>query len=415
MTNVLAGLNGRMLRYCMVGISASHWVLANTDTHSSIEEPALISSPVEHYIDIEALPDPSSLYQVELLIFKNNQSDSFDPNKIVTERWPDELTLVYPDALDFVHPPLQSRIESTEKIIETVNKLLISDQASASSQEPLINSEVSANDLMATNASNADDHQQITGAYTKQEIALSTLALLTELPKQALALSDAQEKISRNTVHRVLYHQAWIQSLDSSHAAKAIPIFGGEQYNDHYQLEGHVTISKDRFLHIKTDLWLMEFTAIELSNKDIQQQSLAHKNVFNLSKEGFPSTLPDLPIDNERIAMIEDQALNRSLNAEIDQAVNEVFDFDTEELNLEENDRIDDGLFALAEVINEQASKDEDEAIAVKVNQAIQYQLDKVYAVRQNKKISGRQINYLDHPKMGVIVSVKKHILPENN
>ncbi|MAV76448.1 MAG: hypothetical protein CL691_07500 [Cellvibrionales bacterium] len=413
MTNFLACLNGRMLRYCMIGISTSHWVVANADTHSSIEEPALISAPVEHYIDIDALPDPSSLYQVELLIFKNNQLDSFDPNGILTEQWPDELTLEYPDSLDFVHPPLQSTIQSTEKIIETVNTTLIPDEASASSQEPLINSNVSANDLMVTTASDADDHQQITGAYTKQEIALSTLALLTELPKQALILSEAQEKISRNTVHRVLYHQAWIQSLDSSVAAKAIPIFGGEKYNDHYQLEGHVTISKDRFLHIKTDLWLMEFTAIELSNKDIQQQSLAHQNVFNLSEEGFPGTLPDLPIDNERIALIEDQVLSRSLNAEIDQVINEFFYFDTVEVSPEENDRIDDDLFNLAEVINEQASKDKDEAIAVKENQVLQYQLNQVYAVRQNKKISSRQINYLDHPKIGVIVSVKKHILPE--
>ena len=74
---------------------------------------------------------------------------------------------------------------------------------------------------------------------------------------------------------------------------------------------------------------------------------------------------------------------------------------------------IDDGLFELAEEINEQAAKEAAEAIAIKENQAIQYQLNKVYTVRQNKKISGRQINYLDHPKMGVIVSIKKYILPE--
>ena len=92
MTNVLADLNGRMLRYCIVGIFASHLVLANTDTHSSMEERDLMSAPIEQYIDIDTLPDPSSLYQVELLMFKNNQTDSFDPNGIINERWPDDLT-----------------------------------------------------------------------------------------------------------------------------------------------------------------------------------------------------------------------------------------------------------------------------------------------------------------------------------
>ena len=413
MTNVLADLNGRMLRYCIVGISASHLALANTDTHSSMEERALMSAPIEQYIDIDALPDPSSLYQVELLIFKNNQTDNFDPNGIISERWPDELTLAYPETLDFVHPPLPSAIESTEKLIENENVTLISEEASSAPTAILINSEVSGTDLMLTNASN--NNHQTTSAYTKQEIALSTLALLTELPKQVLALSEAKKRISRNTVHRVLYHQAWIQSLDNSLKAKAIPIAGGEKYNDHYQLEGHVTISKDRFLHIKTDLWLMEFTAIELSEKEIQKQSLAHDNIFNLSNEGFPSSLPDLPIDYKRITTIEDQALNRSINTEIDQAINEIFYSDTLGISVDGyvDGSIDDGLFELAEEINEQAAKEAAEAIAIKENQAIQYQLNKVYTVRQNKKISGRQINYLDHPKMGVIVSIKKYILPE--
>ena len=413
MTNVLADLNGRMLRYCIVGISASHLALANTDTHSSMEERALMSAPIEQYIDIDALPDPSSLYQVELLIFKNNQTDNFDPNGIISERWPDELTLAYPETLDFVHPPLPSTIESTEKLIENENVTLISEEASSAPTAILINSEVSGTDLMLTNASN--NNHQTTSAYTKQEIALSTLALLTELPKQVLALREAEKRISRNTVHRVLYHQAWIQSLDNSLKAKAIPIAGGEKYNDHYQLEGHVTISKDRFLHIKTDLWLMEFTAIELSEKEIQKQSLAHDNIFNLSKESFPSSLPDLPIDYKRITTIEDQALNRSINTEIDQAINEIFYSDTLGISVEGyvDGSIDDGLFELAEEINEQAAKEAAEAIAIKENQAIQYQLNKVYTVRQNKKISGRQINYLDHPKMGVIVSIKKYILPE--
>lgn len=413
MTNVLADLNGRMLRYCIVGISASHLALANTDTHSSMEERALMSAPIEQYIDIDALPDPSSLYQVELLIFKNNQTDNFDPNGIISERWPDELTLAYPETLDFVHPPLPSTIESSEKLIENENVTLISEEASSAPTAILINSEVSGTDLMLTNASN--NNHQTTSAYTKQEIALSTLALLTELPKQVLALSEAEKRISRNTVHRVLYHQAWIQSLDNSLKAKAIPIAGGEKYNDHFQLEGHVTISKDRFLHIKTDLWLMEFTAIELSEKEIQKQSLAHDNIFNLSKESFPSSLPDLPIDYKRITTIEDQALNRSINTEIDQAINEIFYSDTLGISVDGyvDGSIDDGLFELAEEINEQAAKEAAEAIAIKENQAIQYQLNKVYTVRQNKKISGRQINYLDHPKMGVIVSIKKYILPE--
>ncbi|MEE3241357.1 MAG: CsiV family protein [Pseudomonadota bacterium] len=380
-----------------------------------MEERDLMPAPIEQYIDIDTLPDPSSLYQVELLIFKNNQTDNFDQNGIISEQWPDELTLAYPETLDFVHPPLPNTIETTERLIEIENETLMSNQASSTPTERLINIEVSGTNLRRMNARN--DNHQTTSAYTKKEIALSKLALLTELPMHALALSEANEKISRNTVHRVLYHRAWIQSLDNSFTAKAIPIAGGEKYNDHYQLEGHVTISKDRFLHIKTDLWLMEFTAIELSEKEIQKQSFAHHSVFNLEKGGFSRSLPDLPIDYNRITMVEDQALNNYINTEIDQAVNEIFYSAAVGSSIDKysDESIGNGLFELAEEINEQATKKVAEAIAKKENQEIQYQPNKVYVVRQNKKISSRQINYLDHPKMGIIVSIKKHILPEND
>ena len=149
----------------------------------------------------------------------------------------------------------------------------------------------------------------------------------------------------------------------------------------------------------------------------MQKKSVTNHNIFNLSKEGIPSSLPDLPIDYKRITMIEDQALNRSINTEIDQAINEIFYSDTVGISDDEysDDSIDGGLFELAEEINEQAAKEAAEAITIKENQAVKYQLNKVYAVRQNKKISGRKINYLDHPKMGVIVSIKKHLLPEND
>mgnify|MGYP001249508117 CR=1 FL=1 len=130
MTNVLADLNSRILRCCMVVFFASHLVLADTDTHPIMEERALIPASIEQYIDIDTLPDPSSLYQVELLIFKNNQTDNFDPNGIISERWPDELTLAYPETLDFVHPPLTDTIESTERFIENENATLISNEAS---------------------------------------------------------------------------------------------------------------------------------------------------------------------------------------------------------------------------------------------------------------------------------------------
>ncbi len=415
MTNILADLHSQMLRYCIVGIFASYLVLASSDTHSSMDERASMSPPIEQYIDIDTLPKPSSLYQVELLIFKNNQTDNFDPNGIISERWPDELTLAYPETLDFVHPPLPNTIKSTERFIESEKPTLISNETSTAPTERLIDNEVSGTELIPINVSN--NNHQITSAYTKQEIALSTLALLTELPEHALALSEANEKISRNTVHSVLYHRAWIQSLDNTVTAKAIPIAGGEKYNDHYQLEGHVTISKDRFLHIKTDLWLMEFIAVELSEKEIQKKSFAHHSVFNLEKEGFSNSLPDLPIDYKRITMVEDQALNNSINAEIDQAIDEIFYFDTVGISVDEygDESNDNGLFELAEEINEQATKEAAEAIAIKEKQGIQYQPNKIYVVRQNKKISARQINYLDHPKMGVIVSIKKHILPEND
>ena len=399
MPTVLLGLQSHITYFWVICFFASSLAIAS-EKPSSLDKPLLLDQYSTLRIDIDNLPNASSLYQIELLIFKHNREDSFDPDQIINEQWPDNLILSYPKTLDFINEPLPV-IQKTEGLSATV----IINNSKVSPQEKLVNKK-DISHFVTSEFNRDNENKQSLAAYTEEEIALSKLILLTDLPRHSLQLSQAHQKIKNNTPHRVLYHRAWIQSLKKSSKANAIVIFGGQQYEDQYQLEGHLTISKDRFLHIKTDLWLKEFTPVQKSNKHVRDLSPeGYKYVFNENTEGFSNSIPKLPIDHKRIALIEERAFNHQLDNEIALTVDALYYSSTY------NENIDGNLFSPNNNVNNKVTNVKGESIAPKDIQAIKYKVEKVYAVRQNKKISSRKINYLDHPKMGVIVSVKKYSL----
>src|SRR5690606_28060857 len=50
------------------------------------------------------------------------------------------------------------------------------------------------------------------------------------------------------------------QPMSSPDKAPALILHGGKRYGDHYELQGYITLSVSRFLHIQTDLWLSGFS-----------------------------------------------------------------------------------------------------------------------------------------------------------
>src|SRR5690606_20378275 len=79
------------------------------------------------------------------------------------------------------------------------------------------------------------------------------------LSQENFELRAEARQLARSNQYRVLFHGAWRQALHEQPDAPAILVYGGEQYGDHYELEGTVTVSVSRYLHVTTNLWLTQF------------------------------------------------------------------------------------------------------------------------------------------------------------
>jgi hypothetical protein len=79
------------------------------------------------------------------------------------------------------------------------------------------------------------------------------------LPEKEFLLYAMASRISRSPNYRLLYHTSWLQPIQPVDQAVPILIQAGDQYDDHSELDGFVTISRARYLHIDTDLWFTTF------------------------------------------------------------------------------------------------------------------------------------------------------------
>lgn len=76
-------------------------------------------------------------------------------------------------------------------------------------------------------------------------------------PSEEFAPVAKSIKLSSN--YRVLMQKSWTQELEPSSKAPAILVQGGRQYGEHFELEGYLSISLERYLFVNTNLWLSSF------------------------------------------------------------------------------------------------------------------------------------------------------------
>jgi hypothetical protein len=84
-----------------------------------------------------------------------------------------------------------------------------------------------------------------------------------ELPRLRLSgvdtvLAPVADRIGNSREYRLLGHYAWRQPLPAAGQAEHLLITGGAASGDHFELEGYITLSRSRFLHVDTTLWLNE-------------------------------------------------------------------------------------------------------------------------------------------------------------
>jgi len=88
------------------------------------------------------------------------------------------------------------------------------------------------------------------------------------LPKSTHRLGGHNYTLRKSEDYKVLFHQAWQQPVTSKKHAASIIISGGERLGEHKELEGSITLSVSRYLHLQTNLWLSSLAGANQSGAE---------------------------------------------------------------------------------------------------------------------------------------------------
>lgn len=180
------------------------------------------------------------------------------------------------------------------------------------------------------------------------------------LPSNQRELTAESRQIARSNQYKVLFHEAWRQALVGQEQAPAILITGGQQYGDHYELEGTLTVSVARYLHVTTNLWLTQFATN-----------------YGQERPDWPDLprRPNLPFDASTPLLPSGGAVWNQLSTN-----NSLGEYNT--------------------IL------------------ASPYVIEHISIMRETRKMYSKELHYLDHPLLGLMVKITPYqppLLPTDN
>jgi len=229
--------------------------------------------------------------------------------------------------------------------------------------------------LDAPAASTSPGGQTIDGALNPEEIRL--------LPESEFQLIDVSNKINRGR-RKVLFHGAWRQYMERDAPEAPIIFTAGDKYHDQYQSEGSIHIYVQRLLHFDVNLWLTEFSINAGQERqpwpDLPRRP-TQRLTSTLSAQDVPDASNNQPIINNAPTDLNPGILNNNDTINtlewLDQRGNTTF-YDS---------RYDEIL-------------------------ARNYVINNLATVKQDRPLRSDELNYLDHPLVGILVKIVRYNPP---
>jgi hypothetical protein len=211
-------------------------------------------------------------YQVELIVFANNAVTDTDEVWPLSERhYPEAMVRIGPQSADQLKPETLGQLNDLQRYLG----MWAEDQSSAppttssssdflfeSRSKPRLNqsfpitdntSAVSSDEITA----DTPDLQDLSALFTEPQVIA-----FQELPGNERLLNGVARSLNRSSLYRLLVHQSWLQPVAAEHQATSVLVQGGKRYDDRYELDGTITLSRSRFLHLQTDLWFTQFSPL---------------------------------------------------------------------------------------------------------------------------------------------------------
>ena len=194
-------------------------------------------------------------------------------------------------------------------------------------------------------------------------------------------LNDSATALDRRQ-YNVVFHQAWRFDTDDNSEDPWILIKAGQQFEDRFQLEGALRFYRSRFLHFETDLWLLGFPNLD---------------------DGKPQHTISLPaVPFKEAAAVDEMILSGDYN---DRANGGVVTKDSADVMPDV--ALSTELVSLHTEVNAIEMVAAPAAVKPKT-----YPISSVWVLNKSKRIEEETVYYIDHPMMGVMVTIKGYEPP---
>lgn len=187
------------------------------------------------------------------------------------------------------------------------------------------------------------------------------LPALQPVPNQ---LDNKVAALRRSSGYQVLFHKTWRQVLQNERRAPQIMINGGPTFGEHHALEGSVTLSVSRYLHLSADLWFSEFA-------NAPQSTMGEATTAGIL----------VPLQPKTTAQPSGEPVELSSG----------------------------GSFGYSNADGSYSTSADSASFgpASRANRAAPAYAAKVAVLKEERRLRSGELHYIDHPKLGVLIEVR--------
>ena len=207
-------------------------------------------------------------------------------------------------------------------------------------------------------------------------------------------LNDSARVLARRD-YNVIFHQAWRFVADENSNDPWILVHAGQKVGNRAEVEGSFRFYKSRFLHFETNLW-----RLKLANENSEEQTSLAKlpDVPQMDSDDTTLAWRLIPISTENEEVEATESTDLDLNTDVLTPENELF---TELGSASQTlDKSHSG-YTLVSFDPREADMEGQEQLEIPVTE--------VWSIAQSKRIEEKSVYYLDHPELGIMLTIKSY------
>jgi len=236
----------------------------------------LVTIPSFAFAQSLQIPDFDNWYQVEIIVFKQKRqpvSDEIWPLEVIS--YPANMVSVSPVSNEQITPYSLSQLEDlidSKALFDTgknepapiFDGFLFEDRGNYLHNRQLMESANQVEPMEEKIETGAETEPNEVSEEPGLDFTMADELLNSALPQafralsgEVFTLSTIARSLRRSSRYELLLHQAWRQPIDT----QPIPVLiqTGNRYDDLYEVDGTLSFSRSRFLHLQTNLWFTQF------------------------------------------------------------------------------------------------------------------------------------------------------------